>query len=123
MTSSRKHVLIIEDDAIQRRGLARLFREGDFDVTQLEDGRRAVDSIANQLPVLILCDYRLPGVDGLEILSLLVQKRIAIPFILITAHFSDELEKAAAERGAAAVLEKPIDLKQLRKLCRQLLGT
>lgn len=113
-------VMIVEDDAVLRRGLARLFADVMFEVIQLDDGNQAMDSITNRLPDLILCDYRLPGMDGLEILGSLSARRMKTPFILITAHYSEQLSRKAAELGAV-VIEKPFEISQLKAQCEKLL--
>lgn len=121
-SADKKLVMIIEDDAILRRGLARILSSDEFVTSELDDGSRAMTVIAGDAPDLILCDYRLPGFDGLEVLRRVRLLARHIPFILITAHYSEQLAKDAAAGGADAVLEKPLDLSQLRELCRQLLG-
>ena len=121
-SGDKKMVMIVEDDAVLRRGLARLFADDMFEVVQFDDGSRAFEAISERMPDLILCDYRLPGMDGLEMLSRLRGLGIEVPFILITAHYSEQMEEAATEQGAAAVIEKPFDIIQLKELCRRLLS-
>lgn len=122
MSDRKTQILIVEDDAVTRRGLARMFREDEFQITQIGDGEHALQSIARKRPDLIICDYRLPGVDGVELLKRMNQHGNPAPFILITAYSSDELWKEAKAHGAAAIIEKPIELKHLKNQCEKLLG-
>jgi CheY-like chemotaxis protein len=118
MTESKLRVLLIEDDRVLRRGLAHMFAPDQAEVTQLGDGREAIDLIDRQLLDLIICDLRLPGLDGLAILNHLRQAGKTTPFILVTAYYSDELAGRAESLGANAVFEKPIELKQFLEQCR-----
>lgn len=115
-------VLIVEDDAVFRRGLAHMFSEEECEVTQVGDGERAIDSISNALPDLVISDLRLPGIDGLSVLGHLKQTGPKTPFILVTAYYSEELVREVQAQGATAVFEKPIELKQLRERCAEMLG-
>jgi len=111
----------VEDDAILRRGLARLFPGEQYQVMQASDGEQATDLITHHLPDLIICDFRLPKKNGLEVLSYLHQLGQMTAFILVTAYYSEELVREAERQGAAAVLEKPIELQFLRKQCTEIL--
>jgi DNA-binding NtrC family response regulator len=64
----------------------------------------------------------LPGLDGLGVLDRLRQTGRETPFILMTAYHTDDLVAKAMERGATAVLEKPVNLDRLRRQCRRALG-
>jgi len=117
----KARVLIVEDDAVFRRGLARMFPKAECDVAQASDGERALKSINDVLPDLVICDFRLPGMDGLGVLSHLKQIDAKAPFILVTAYLSGALIEAAKAQGADEVLEKPVELKRLKKQCEELL--
>jgi CheY-like chemotaxis protein len=114
-------VLIVEDDAVFRRGLARMFLSEECEVAQASDGEQAIVFITAAIPDLVISDLRLPGIDGLGVLGHLQQIRPKTPFILVTAYYSEELAKEVEAQGASAVFEKPIELKQLREKCTQML--
>lgn len=116
-------VLIVEDDAVFRRGLARIFSAEEFEVTQVGDGEQALALIGHHPLDLIICDFRLPGINGVEVLSHVQQIKPKTPFLLLTANYSEELMKEATAQGAAAVLEKPVEVKFLRKRCTEILKT
>ena len=117
----KPRVLIVEDDAVFRHGLARMFSSDECEVVQAIDGDQAIDSIRNDLPDLIICDLRLPGTDGLGVLSYLKEEGPDTPFILVTAYCSEALIDEAKSQGVHAVFEKPIELQQLRERCHQML--
>lgn len=114
-------ILVVEDDAVFRRGLALMFPASIFEVTQAGDGLQALQIVSEQDLDLVICDYRLPGANGLEVLSHLRHASPSTPFFLVTAHYSEELAREARERGATAVFEKPIALEQFRRHCEQAL--
>jgi len=117
----KARVLIVEDDAVFRRGLARMFSKEECEVTQAGDGERAIVSICDAMPDLVISDLRLPGIDGLGLLDHLKQAEPKTPFIMVTAYYSEELAKEVKAQGAAAVFEKPVELKQLRERCVEIL--
>ncbi len=86
MSDGKLRVLIVEDDEVLRRGLAKMFSPHLFEVVQLGDGDQAVRSVLSAVPDLVLCDYRLPGADGFGVLNCLREKTLSAPFILMTAY-------------------------------------
>ena len=117
----KARVLIVDDDAVFRRGLARMFSKKECDVAQASDGEQALKSISDVVPDLVICDLRLPGLDGLGVLSHLKQIGAKTPFILVTAYLSGELIEAAKAQGADEVLEKPVELRRLKQQCEEFL--
>lgn len=121
MASRRFRVLVVEDNAVFRRGLARLFPPNQFEVSQAGDGQQAVDLIGSQSIDLVICDYRMPKLDGLGVLKHMRERHQQTPFILVTAHYTEELAADAKKQGALAVLEKPLDLARLKRPCEEAL--
>ena len=117
----KARVLIVEDDAVFRRGLARMFSKEECEVAQASDGEQAMKSISDVMPDLVICDFRLPGIDGLGVLDHLKLSGPQIPFILVTAYGSTELIERAKAEGADEVFEKPVELKRLKKRCEEML--
>jgi DNA-binding NtrC family response regulator len=117
----KARVLIVEDDASFRRGLARMFSVDKCEVAQASDGEQGVKFISDALPDLVICDWRLPGLDGLGVLAHLRRTAPLTPFILLTAHYSAELSAKAKAHGAHEVLEKPIELASLKRHCEEML--
>ena len=114
-------VLIVDDDAVFRRGLARMF-SNECEVTQASDAEQAIEAIANAVPDLVICDFRLPDTDGLGVLAHLKQRGARSPFILLTAYGSSELFEKAKAQGANEVLEKPVELKDFKRQCELILS-
>ena len=110
----KKRILLVEDDAVFRRGLAQMFPLTQYQVMQVDNGPDAIAMIDEVHPDLVICDYRLPGADGLAVLNHLREAELTTPFILVTAHYSEELAERARADGVTAIFEKPIALDQFR---------
>jgi CheY-like chemotaxis protein len=115
-------ILLAEDDPELRRLLAARLRKEGFDVREAADGRQLGDLLraATQRQTgaepsidLVLSDVRMPGRSGLDVLAELSEARKHVPFVLLTA-FGDDSTCAEARRlGAAALIDKPVDLDDL----------
>jgi DNA-binding response OmpR family regulator len=121
---SRKRILIAEDDTAFRRLIAASLATDGHDVVEAADGgdmlalleATLVEAAVELRFNLVISDVRMPGWSGLEVLAGLRHYRVAPPVVLITA-FGDERVHAEARRlGAAATLDKPFDLDELRAL-------
>lgn len=100
-------VLLVDDDDGMRDAIQRLlgtagFECGAYVAAEALLARRSVADVA-----CVVCDLKLPGASGFELLAELRARGAAPPFILITAHDAPGLREEAARRGAAAYLAKP----------------
>lgn len=117
MENDRKNIVIIEDDAVLRRGLTRFFVNEGINSRDFDNGEEAFLSAVKELPDLIFCDYKLPGANGFEIFQKMRKAGIDSPFIMMTAYFSDDLKNKALAKGVLAIIEKPFDLSELKRYC------
>ncbi|GEM_PF-5058301 len=106
-------LLIVEDDRNALAGLQELLREEGFLVCGVTDGRRALEAVARETFDMVLCDYCLPGMDGLQLCCELRRCQPHLTFFLITAFRSTELVHAAGQRGIERVIGKPIIFSEL----------
>lgn len=100
-------IVVIDDDEDLLRALRFSLELDGFRVISSESGD---DLVAAELPVANACmviDYRLPEIDGLELLARLRAQGIDLPVIVITSHFSPALRRRAEAAGAVLV-EKPL---------------
>lgn len=105
----KKKLLLVEDtDAILKLTKFRLEKAG-FEVVTATDGEAALEAVENHLPDIILLDFKLPKIDGNEVVARLKSdpKFKAIPIIIFTA--SLENSKLAQEMGADDVVLKPYE--------------
>lgn len=101
-------ILVVEDDDSMREALGRLLKAGGFDcATYTAPDALLEECGVAERAVCVVSDFRLPGMTGLDLLAALRQRRIALPFILITGHDTPGLQQEALRRGASAYLAKP----------------
>lgn len=126
----RGSIVIAEDDAEMRRLLVGAFRRHGYGVIEMRDGVQLAEFLADLVlgepwavsPDAIVSDIRMPGFSGLDVLHELSLARWAPPVILITA-FGDAAVRDEAKRlGAAALVEKPLDLDDLRETVESLIA-
>ncbi len=100
MDMHAKKVLIIEDDKALARALTlKLIHEG-FEVVNLSNGEKLLDTLKSNDFSLILCDLMMPVVDGFQVLKLLRDNDIKIPVIVVSNLGQAEDEKRVRELGA-----------------------
>jgi two-component system, cell cycle response regulator DivK len=108
-------VLLVEDDDTNRELLARRLTRNGMTVTAVIDAPAALAAAFAAPPDVVLLDYSLPGMDGLEATARLKAdpRTAAVPIVLLTAHASDDDRRRALAAGCAAYDTKPIDLPRL----------
>lgn len=110
-------VLIVDDDQILRDSLSILLSRN-YNVVTASSASEAIsylaqNSLPEDLPVLALFDYMMPGIDGIELLELIKEKYPQLPVIMLTA--SDNIKSAvrAMKMGATDYINKPFDVEEL----------
>ena len=110
----KKKILIIEDDNSIRRVVKDiLLKENSFEVYEAFDGKDGVKKIIDNRFNLILCDIKMPKMDGMEVLKKVNLKKISVPFIMLTGHGNVETAVSAMKLGAFDFIQKPPDLNRL----------
>src|SRR5262249_10918994 len=112
-----KTILIVEDNAVTREGLAVLLSRAGYATLTAKDGREALDTLARGAPDLMLLDMLLPVVDGWRILE---RRDTSVPVIVVTGTILSP--EWAAEHGAAGFLKKPVEEAELLAEVRRVLG-
>jgi len=111
MTKTR--ILVVDDEASARTGLAKLLESADFVVDTAENGKEALAVVAERPPEVIVTDLKMPEMDGMELLTKLREGGSDLPVVVATA-FGDVSSAVTAMRaGAADYLTKPIDFDAL----------
>lgn len=115
-------VLIVDDDAAVRSALKFLLELEGLDV-RVYDGPIALLAESN-LPArgCLVVDYRMPRMDGLQLIEQLRARHVDLPVILITDRASVDLRRRAARSGARQVLEKPLSDSALVEGIRSILA-
>jgi CheY-like chemotaxis protein len=121
----RTLVAVIDDQAVSRALIARLLKDvdEDVDVVQFAEPAKTLEWLANAIPALIVTDYRMPQMDGVEFIRALRASEATrwTPIMLITVLDDKQVKKAALHAGATDFLNKPIDHDECRARCRNLL--
>ena len=103
-------ILVVEDSRAMRMILVRTLRQAGFgghDVVEAENAREALELVATEEPGLILCDWNMPGMTGIDVLATLRSRGVATPFCFVTSEGSDEMSDRAAAAGAFGLIAKP----------------
>jgi hypothetical protein len=120
------NILVVEDEYGMRLAIARALRdfttrlpevEGEigFTINQVEVAEKALNIINESPPDIILLDYKLPGMSGLDLLSQLSSRHLDILTIMITAYASIETAVTATKQGAFDFLAKPFTPSELKE--------
>ena len=110
-----KKILIIEDEEQIRRVLLRVLSDEDrnFDVKEAVDGKEGLSFIKKENFDLILCDIKMPKMDGIEVLQEAKKIKFSSPFIMLTGHGNIDTAVEAMKLGAYDFISKPPDLNRL----------
>ncbi len=101
------HLLVIEDDAEYADFLKETLAQHFMSVTVCYCGSEVFSKIESVTPDVILSDYKMPGLDGLELARFLRDRRIWTPLVWLTGWGSKEVVRDAWRAGVFEVLEKP----------------
>ena len=112
-----KTVLLVDDDPMILAALKNTLKkyEDDFSVFVADDGLSAVDIIKEKPVSLVVTDLKMPRMDGLSLLSYILENKPSTPCIVMTAYSTKELEASAKEGGALGYIEKPLNYSKLEK--------
>ena len=115
-------VLIVDDYIIDRRIAGSIVEKfAGLSPTYAADGQEALDSIARELPAVVLTDLQMPGMDGLALVQGIREKYPRLPVILMTAHGSEEVAIQALRAGATNYVPKKALGRELADTLRQVL--
>jgi two-component system, NtrC family, nitrogen regulation response regulator NtrX len=104
------HILVIDDERSIRGTLKEILEYEKFTVEDAEDGIKALEKIDEKEFDLILCDIKMPKMDGMEVLEKIMTRRPEVPVIIISGHGNIETAVEAIKKGAYDFIQKPLDL-------------
>ena len=110
-----RKILLIEDEEPIRRVLSKILTEENkgYDITESEDGKDGFLKLTKEDYDLVLCDIKMPKMDGVEVLQNVRENGINIPFIMLTGHGNISTAVEAMKAGAFDFISKPPDLNRL----------
>ncbi|VXC22793.1 Transcriptional regulatory protein ZraR [Flavobacterium sp. 9AF] len=116
-------ILVIEDEAAIRRVLVKILAEENdsYQVEEAEDGVQGTEKIKNDDYDLVLCDIKMPKMDGVEVLEAVKKIKPEIPMVMISGHGDLETAVNTMRLGAFDYISKPPDLNRLLNTVRNAL--
>jgi len=108
-------ILVVDDEANERQGLAELLGAWGYEVEAASDGVEALEKMALSLPHAVLTDVRMPRMDGLRLLERVRQRWGALPVLVLTGQGSKESVIECLRLRASDYIEKPVRSDELRQ--------
>lgn len=109
-------ILLIEDDVSAGAAFQKVLRKAGYDVRLVESGEAGLAEAVRQTFDLVLTDFKLPGLTGLELISRLRVSQPRLPIIMMTAHGTTDTVIQATKLGASEYLVKPFEADELLDL-------
>lgn len=118
-------ILLVDDSKVMRMVVKRTIRQAGFDglsFDEASDGAEALTKLQADTPRLILSDWNMPNMTGIEFLKKVRASNIAVPFGFITSEGSDEIRATAEECGANFLITKPFTPDEIQNFLSPVLG-
>jgi len=112
-------ILIVDDDLDILANLSDILTELGYGIITAASGQEALERLsdvdAEDVQQLDLCllDFKMPGMDGVELLEKIHERRPGVPAIMVTAYAGEDGDRRAIEAGAWKVMRKPVDVRLL----------
>jgi DNA-binding NtrC family response regulator len=107
------HLLVIDDEQSIRETLKEILEYEDYKVDTAADGQEALELLEKAKYDVVLCDIKMPKMDGIEFLEKLSTLSLEAPIIMISGHGNIDTAVEAIKKGAFDFIEKPLDLNRL----------
>lgn len=108
-----KKLLIIDDEKSIRKALREILEYEKYQVDEAIDGSEGLSMIQKEKYDIVLCDIKMPKMDGIEVLDKIMQLSCDTPVIMISGHGNIETAVEAVKKGAFDFIAKPLDLNRL----------
>jgi FixJ family two-component response regulator len=122
MSPESEIVLVVDDDAAVRAALKFVLEVEGFRVRLYDSPEAVLDDPELPQRACLVVDYRMPHIDGIELVARLRERKVTLPAILISARVTKQLHRLAERSGLAGVLEKPLSDAALVDSIRSALG-
>ncbi len=106
-------ILVIDDERAIRNTLKDILEVEGHSVDVAEDGHSGLEQFENGNYELVLCDIKMPQMDGIEVLEKLQERQPDVPVVMISGHGNIDTAVEAIKKGAFDFIEKPLDLNRL----------
>ena len=121
------NVLIVDDSTPMRAVIKKVVKASGFNVGQIleaSDGREAIELLNSEWLDLVLTDYNMPDMDGLELLEYMQKDETfqSIPVVMITTEGSQQRVEEFLEKGATAYIKKPFAPEEIKQKLNRIMG-
>src|SRR5712692_2311360 len=113
---TQERILIVEDEANERTGLAELVSSWGYRTDTAADGVEALEKVGAFSPSIVITDIKMPRMDGMELVEKLADLSQSIAVVMVTAQKTTETAFHAGRLGVQDYIEKPIDFRRLRSI-------
>ncbi|GAB4340590.1 MAG: sigma-54 dependent transcriptional regulator [Candidatus Abyssubacteria bacterium] len=110
------NIMIVDDEARMRRVLQLFFEEDGHTIILAENGEEALNKLRESRIDLVICDMRMPRMNGIELLGKIKERTPQLPVIIMTAYGEVKTAVKAMKLGAENYVTKPLDMEELRIL-------
>ncbi len=110
-----RRILVVDDEESIRLALGKFLRSRGYDVTTVEEGAAALDALQADRFDAMLCDIRMPGMTGLDVVARALELRPELAVLMLTAVTDAPTATEALARGAMDYLMKPVELADLAR--------
>jgi|SRR5690625_1583507 len=118
----KSEILVVDDQPGIRLLLSDVFTSKGYQVTVAQTGKEALDKIYKQPFDLIMLDYRLPIINGQEIIEQMEHDKISIPIILMSGLFEGVQKESIQDNMIIEFIAKPFNIKDVCKMVRSMLS-
>jgi len=117
-------VLVTDDSRVMRQIVIRTLRQAgyDWDVREASDGAEALEAVRADEPDVVLSDWNMPNVNGIELLHQLRAEGFETPFGFVTSESSEEMRATAEAAGALFLISKPFTPESFREVIEPVLA-
>ena len=106
-------VLVVDDDRRMVKTICDILTVKGYEPVPAYSGECAVEKAGSEEPDCVLMDLKMPGIDGVEALTMIRRASPMLPVILMSAYATDEKAEEAKRQGAYGILAKPVDIQQV----------
>ena len=118
-------ILVADDSRVMRQIVIRTLRQAgydDHDIVEAEDGADALAKVTSEKPDLVLSDWNMPNMTGIECLEALRSSGSVVPFGFVTSEGSAEMRTRAEQSGAQFLIAKPFTAESFEAALAPVLG-
>ena len=114
-------LLVIDDDNAHREGMVMMLEDEGYEIDSADCGEKAIEMIDKKFYDLVITDYKMHGIDGMELLKLINDRNPLLKVIMVTGFGTVEHAVQAVHLGAIDYIPKPVDPKKLKLAIKQIL--